>query len=626
MMRFNVNGQYLELPADFSLQFKKSNVLFAFDNMECERSTSFDIPATPQNDRIFKLAKWIQAPGTGMRRRYYAQMQASVVTKNGYLYVDAYAKGNYKAIFVTGELLGLKQIRDAGKLSDLAIFNDTVAWTAGLVPDLPNRSTDNWNIVKYSQAGGFPHPSWLIKYVVDTIVAANNLPAINIPASGQCLRVITGVPKLLKPTDVSFARSIESGNWVDVTQTYPYPRITTLGIQSSAGDLSGLFTLADYDVQYRRHWEDYDFQTMQPVVRTVTYAGNVQHLVTTQKVKITFSRDFPADTYIGTFYDNGEYTGGFGFFGDRSFGKYWNGKQSVTTRKGEPLAGRTVVLEAGSSFVFVRESDLLDYTQYTDNLTTHETWEQGWKNVRSAFDVTGVTIEGDGDAVVGNIVRLQDNLPDITLVDLLKAVAALTGKVLNYTDEKGITFDDLDTDTWQTKELAGVISIDTVNRKFGDYAQRNTLHFDSDNSVAQSARVIEAYVIDNDNLEASKDLQTVPFSEGGVNYEGAVEIVAVAEDNGKDTVADAATSVTSMARASLPINENLQNLCGASTGVTIKARMSLLEYNNIGAKTRIYYDGVRYVWTEAQWSKDVATFKLSKTQYSVLRRSICLAV
>ena len=612
MMRFNVNGQYLELPADFSLQFKKTNILFAFDNMECERSTSFDIPATPQNDRIFKLAKLIQAPGTGMRRRYDAQMQFGMVAKDGYLYVDSYADGKYKAIFVTGELLGLQKIRDAGKLADLAIFNDMVAWTNGLVPDLPKRATDNWNIVRYSQAGGSTHPSWLIKYVVDTIVAANNLPAINIPARGQGLRVITGVPQLIKPTDVSFARAIASGKWVDVTQTYPYPRITTLGIQASAGDLSGLFTLADYDVQYRRHWEDYDFQTNKPVLRTVTYSGNVQHLVTTQKVKITFSRDFPADTYIGTFYDYGQYTGGFGFFGDRSFGKYWNGSQSVTTRSGEPLAGRTVVLDAGTSFVFVRESDLLDYTLYTDNLTTHETWEQGWKNVRSAFEVTGVTIEGDGDAVVGNTLRLQDNLPDITLVDLLKAVAALTGKVLNYTDEEGVTFDDLDTDTWQTKELAGVMGIDTLNRKFGDYAQRNTIHFDSDNSVAQSARVIDAYVIDNDNLEIVKELQTVPFSEGGVNYEGAVEIVAVAEDNEKDTVADAATSVTSMARASLPINENLQNLCDASTGVTIKARMSFLEYNNIGAKTRIYYDGVLYVWTELQWSKDVATLKLAK--------------
>ena len=612
MMQLLCNNVLLDLKQGTSFQFKKSNILFAFDDIECERTMSFDIPDTPNNEVVLGFAKNPAFSGASMRRRLNATLMDGIVVKHGYLYVDAYEKGNYKAIFVTGELLGLQQIRDAGKLADLAIFNDTVVWKDGLVPDLPNRATDNWNIVKYSQAGSPPHPSWLIKYVVDTIVAANNLPTINIPASGQGLRVITGIPQLLKPTVVSFARAIASGNWVDVDKTYPYPRITTLAIHANGADLSGLFTTVDYDVEYRRHWEDYDFQTMKPVLRTVTYAGNVQHLVTTQKVKLTFSRDFPADTYIGTFYDYGQYTGGFGFFGDRSFGKYWNGSQSVTTRSGEPLAGRTVVLEAGTSFVFVRESDLLDYTQYTEDTTTNETWEQGWKNVRSAFEVTGVTIEGDGDAVVGNTVRLQDNLPDITLVDLLKAVAALTVKLLNYTNEEGVTFDDLDTDTWQTKELDGVMSIETVNRKFGDYAQRNTLQFDSDSTLAQSARIISAYVIDNDNLESVKELQTVPFSEGGVNYEGAVEIVEVAEDNEKDTVSDAATSVTSMARASLPINENLQNLCDASTGVAIKASMSFLEYNNIGANTRIHYDGVLYVWTEGTWQNGVATLKLSQ--------------
>ena len=96
MIRFNVDGEYLELPADFSLQFQKKNILFAFENIECERSTSFDIPATPTNDRIFALAKVVQMHGAGMRKRYTAQMQASGVSKDGYLYVDAYEGGKYK--------------------------------------------------------------------------------------------------------------------------------------------------------------------------------------------------------------------------------------------------------------------------------------------------------------------------------------------------------------------------------------------------------------------------------------------------------------------------------------------------------------------------------------------------
>lgn len=612
MMQFNVNGQYLELPADFSIQFQKKNILFSFDNIECERSTSFDIPATPQNDRIFELSRQVQNTGSGMRKRYDAELQGSGVTKRGYLYVDAYEGGKYKAIFVTGQLLGLLKIKDAGKLDELAQFDDVVLLSNENVPNLPIRATDNWNMVKYSQVGSPPHPSWLIKYVVDTIVSANNMQSITIPANGQGLRVIVGKPQLLKPTDITHVRTVD-GYWVDPTQTYPYPRITYDAIQAVGANLSELFSSANFDVSYRRHWEDFDFETNKPILRTVTYVGNVGHLIALQKLKITFAKDLPTDIYIGTFDQYGQYNGGFNFYADRKFGKSWNGSQSVTNRIGEPLAGRTVTIEAGQSFTLIRESDLLDYTEYTEDTTTHETWEQGWKNVRSAFNVTGVTIEGDGDAEIGNAVRLQDNLPEITLVELLKSVAAVTGKVLNYTEQDGITFDDLDSDTWSVKELKDVVKVGTMNRKFADYCQRNILQFDTDHTVASASRVISAYVIDNDNLESVKELQTVPFSEGGVNYEGAVEIVEVSEDNENDTVADAATSVTRMARASLPINDGLQGLCDESTSINMQVRMSLLEYESIGSKTALYYDGVRYVWTEAQWSKGVATFKLSKT-------------
>ena len=118
----------MDLPADLSLTLKRTNMLFAFDKIECERSASFNIPATPNNDAIFQLSKMPQAYGSGMRVRYSAQMQASGVTKNGYLYVDSYA-GTYKAIFVTGELLGLKAIKDAGKIGEIISPTETTQWS-----------------------------------------------------------------------------------------------------------------------------------------------------------------------------------------------------------------------------------------------------------------------------------------------------------------------------------------------------------------------------------------------------------------------------------------------------------------------------------------------------------------
>ena len=75
----------------------------------------------------------------------------------------------------------------------------------------------------------------------------------------------------------------------------------------------------------------------------------------------------------------------------------------------------------------------------------------------------------------------------------------------------------------------------------------------------------------------------------------------------------AAKTDKNMLRVSLQKIAAIQTLCDASTAVAIKARLSLVEFESITPKTALYYDGVRYVWTEAQWSKGVATFKLSKT-------------
>lgn len=604
MIRFEVNGEYLELPANFSLQFKKTNILFAFDDTKCERSTSFDIPATPQNDRIFALAKWAQNEGTGMRRRYETQMQAGLVTKDGYLYVDAFENGMYKAVFVTGQLFGLLKIKELGKIKDILTVSDVCNWSYGMVPDLPSRATNAFDIVKYTQYGEFTHPSWLVKYVIDQLVTQYGLPTITLPASAQKLRVILARPQLLQVTETEFRRTVASGNWADVTQVYPYNIITANALVTDK-PLGNLMSIFYYNTEYQRHWQDYDFTTMQPVLRTVTYGGRVAHVQIAQRIKITFPNDFPADMYLVSF-ENSSYVGSVTFLSDRTFTKQWDGSQCVTTRYGEPLAGRTVDLEANKAFTFIRESDLLDETQYTGDMSTIETWERGWKNVRSVLTISGLKIEGDGDAVVGEKVRLQDNLPDISIVELLKAIAVVSGKVLNYSDEDGITFDELNYENWATRSLDTVIKQTTLARKFGDYAQENLLLFSSDETVPQAARIIAAYEIDNDNIEASKELLKIPFSEG--RESNGVEL---ALENETDTLANA-DATPKMIRCELPLNSGMQGLCEASTSIALQVFMRLIEFDTISSQTTFYYNGVRYVWTEANWMKNVATIKISK--------------
>ena len=149
-----------------------------------------------------------------------------------------------------------------------------------------------------------------------------------------------------------------------------------------------------------------------------------------------------------------------------------------------------------------------------------------------------------------------------------------------------------------------------MTRTFGDYAQLNKVEFDTSEHVLEGERISRTYTVQNENIAAEKTLFKIPFDEGGAS--GELLITRDADGYDKFTLAQANTTLASMVRVSLPKCNGLQALLDASTAVTIKARLSLLEFDRITADTAFYYAGVRYVWTEAQWSKGVATLKLSK--------------
>lgn len=117
-MQLLCNGVRLDLYDNASLQFKHTNPLFAFDKLECERTTQFKLPCTHTNDGVLALARIPAYAGAGMRQKFTAQLQDGIVVKNGYLYVSDYDGKDYTAIFVTGELLGLQAVKNAGNLAD----------------------------------------------------------------------------------------------------------------------------------------------------------------------------------------------------------------------------------------------------------------------------------------------------------------------------------------------------------------------------------------------------------------------------------------------------------------------------------------------------------------------------
>lgn len=566
MMQFNINGQYLELPADFSLQFKKTNILFAFDNAECERSTSFKIPATPQNDRIFALSRQVQNVGAGMRTRYNAELQGSGVTKRGYLYVSSADKSAYNAVFVTGELLGLQAIRNAGKIADFMRFSDTTVYsTTGYKPSVVE--TNMWAGAEYKRpAGALVSPSIQLGLLYAAIFAQLGVTHSQIPAAAAGVRIIPSEIKGIQKESVTLT---ETASAMVTDGTYP----VCLDVSNSL-----LGNVISYSVARVARKSNNG---------ATVYTGTARVFYARQNIEITFPEDWNDDLFIGRFLSG--YTPQeehllaiFQFLGDRSFDR----DKNVT---GESLRGRSVEIEQGETFLIISKDDYV-YSQGSGGLT------EGWAIAGGDY---AVEIEG-GEITSGAYVRLQDNLPDITAVDLLKYVAAFSGLMLNYDDTNGITFDALDFGTWRNTGLKNVIASENVTRVFSDYAQRNVVQFADNRGIV--------YTIVNDNLNAEKELQNLPFVQGG----GVADAIYI-DDLAEGDVVGTNGGGNYLARVELPKNAGLQALCDASTAVTIKARLSLLEYESITPKTTLYYDGVRYVWTEAQWSKSVATFKLSKT-------------
>lgn len=582
-MRLLCNGVALDLEAGATMSFKKVNPLFAFDKLTCERTQSFNLPATPTNDRVLDLAKIPAYYGAGMRRRFNAELQDGTVVKQGYLYVDKYGKGKYSAVFVTGELLGLLDIKQAGKLADITTSSEIEKYGGAALTPSAGISHIFAN-VQYKTDGEYISPSVSVSALSERVVLQNGLKPVTLPAEANGLRIIPSKPRAISLHETTLTVRIIDPQ--QPSETIPRVPFNTASI---GGDASVLFRTISHVVATTR-------------LNTQLYYRYLQ-VVPMQYIRIKIPQDWPSDRYIISFQEDEQDAV---FLGDRAFQKVWSVDHATITRTGELLAGRTVEIAAGVPFSFVTEDEYECTRVYFQGYI----YTIGWNF--SAYQLP-ITLEGLDNIEPGDTVRLQDNLPDITYVELLKAISAMTGKALNYTEDGGITFETLNVYGWPIINITKPLGADEISRKFSDYAKRNVLRFNTDESVPESARISSAYVIDSDNLEEEKELQVIPFSEGGVVYDtSGIGLVMVPATNESDTVADANTTADYMQRATLPINSKLQEICDASTAITIRARMTLHEYEALAAKVTILYAGVLYVWTEATWRNGTATLQLSK--------------
>ena len=588
MMQLLCNGVFLDLYENSNVQFTHDNPLYAFDKIKCERTTQFKLPCTPTNDSVFALARIPAYTGEGMRRKFDAQLQMSGIVQNGYLYISDFDGKDYEAIFVTGELVGLQQIAQLGKISEIMTYDEVVKIGEGSYSPQA-KVNDIWANVEYKKPkADLLIPSIGLKQLYNTISEKYGLNVQAFPAELDGYRII---PK--------------KAAGFDETQHFICTKNPNGGFQPyvNEAEIPDVFNLLQYDDRVFEY-ED--------VIYPVTIFSKSQYFkIRRYKFKTNLTLTFPDDWddryYMYKFNEWNNSMQPEDFYGDRSFFRETN--SNFITRKGESLKGRSVTFAAGDAFAFVCEYDFVNTSVTVKGRRYNDFGFINMSDTDNFFTDFAIKVSSAGELAAGDICRLQDNLPDCTFVELCKTMAALLGKVLNYNGSGytlGLSFDDLAFSEWPRKQDYELMKRGEVRRTFGDYQQNNIVRFRSNDVITDN--ITRVYVIQNDNLKDENVLQELPFSEGEV-LDNALYIQ---EESDNPTIGGMTTNVAQLTRVSLPANSGLETLCAASTQYKIDVHMTALEYFGITANTLLLIEGTLYTWTSRNWQNNKATFTLAR--------------
>lgn len=578
MMKFNVGGWFLELPANFNLQLKKSNILFAFDNIALERTTSFSVPATPHNTGIFGWSNDFHYYGEKGRKRMQAQLQMDGVTKDGYLYITKYTPDAFECVFVTGELLGLADIKALGDWSQFILPSNGVSLDSAVkFAD----DGDNYSAARVGyKTDGYVMPSWkLASYAEMALNGAGVLADW-----GEVLdkiashRIVIGKAKGVAETPCTFTR----GYLAEQTSATPYPVLNST-LMDDAGELVGVITNAQSD------YPIFKVKTAD----AVQYYGYVQQWIARQDLTLSFADDTPDTLFLASAQMNGTFAflGGYEFAADG-------------TITGEPLKGREIELQTGQTFLLISQNDYL-----RPGVGEFEGW-----TIANETLTANVVVKGADDQPNNAYIRVKDNVPEMTIVELLKTCAALSGTILSYRAGEVVFVDDIAGGAF--RELDKPLKWESLTRGVADYAQRNTIAFKSAESVLSAEKIVATYAIDNVNIAEAKELFVLPFSEGqdsaGMLYIGS------AFDGYTISTWNAEKSNTYLSRVELPLNASLQSILEQGTSIVAEVKMTEQKFDTLKNDMVLFFENSAWVWTDGLWSNGVTRLSLSKlkTQYT----------
>ena len=285
--------------------------------------------------------------------------------------------------------------------------------------------------------------------------------------------------------------------------------------------------------------------------------------------------------------------------------------------------GSSISLKKGQNFAILNSSNYLSTTGYGQ-----KQWIDNFNFTLNSGVTFNVSDTNNETNIIDDYYYLADNLPKVTLTDMIKTTANLLHCGIDYDSATStISYFDYNFDRSQAINLLGkVIDAKRVDRKYLDYAKKNKIIFRSESYVLESGKHSIDYAVDNIILQDQKTLYTVPFSEG--NKDGAGNVVLSDFDLSKTPNKGIAKECTiclapqvvgqtylrhiSEFESVFTVPKYLDAIIKNSTTVVMTIRIEMKDFLAIKNTDCFQYMGIYYALISANFKNNQAEFTLVK--------------
>ena len=496
------NKGYLDLPSDFSLTFhlKSTQFCLAMSNeIEDGRTDTFTLPRTERNLQFLQAFKNTNFLNTSMNSRFACTLQMNEQAYRGILYVASLTTKGFNCNFIwTSHHSGLRSMGLDKKIKEWQ-FPDYVLYGETAV-NASQGGNALFKTLKYkSKYGNTLMPAINLKQLLGKCLTAQGIDNNweNETIQNGDLWAVCPSAKTLEKSKATFKRVRTSANYIE-QNTQQSVMLNTISLVGSDTDLS-MYTEETYRLIY------YDEQYKSGATwATRRMKGSYAALKAKMNISLTFPEDFPTDAFCASIQGDGLSQSASVFFGEYEFA--WDASGLQTS--GQPLAGRKINIPKGAIFGILYANDYVYNPEpFPPSIEAKRGWVLTAKNTVYTIQIEAT----DSEAVNGDIIRLQENLPDISIKDLWLTICASQNKI-------GLLNNDMLSNFYLNLDLNDVtfdiVEIQSVEKRMFDFEHKNWIKTKHEDWTEETDYVDIALTCANINLEKEHTIYEMPFADG----------------------------------------------------------------------------------------------------------------